>query len=276
MSERFEYPLGAEQITAFERDGVIHLPGVLDEEFVERGREACVQVPAVETVEGSTADEYFMKLRCWEKNETFKQICTASVMPGIAAQLVRSKKMNVLYDQMFSIAPGSGDRTPWHHDLPYWPVRGSQVVTLWVAFDHVTQENGALKFIRGSHLWDVRYQAFSTGEDNEDGFVPFESGVTDGVQPIPDFDVQRTEHDIVSFDLVPGDALAFHGLSVHASHPNTTANMQRRGYAMRYTGDDVRYYAGPVWNVYIVNPTLTTGDLLDSDQYPVVFESRLT
>jgi len=276
MTTRFEYPLLAEQIATFERDGVIHLPGVLDEKSVERGREACAQVPAVETVEGSMADEYFMKLRCWEKNQTFKQICTASALPGIAAQLVRSEKMNVLYDQMFSIAPSSGDRTPWHHDLPYWPVRGAQVVTVWVAFDRVVAENGALEFIRGSHLWEARYQAFSTGEESGDGFMPFESGVSDGVQPIPDFDLQRAEHDIVSFDLEPGDALAFHALSVHASRPNTTANMQRRGYAMRYTGDDVRYYAGPVWNVYIANPTLKTGDRLDSEQYPVVFDSRLS
>ena len=274
MATQFEYSLPAEQIATFERDGVIHLPGVLDDEYIERGRQACEKVPAVDTIEGSKADEYFMKLRCWENNETFRQICADSALPGIAAQLVRSKKMNVLYDQMFSIAPGSGNRTPWHHDLPYWPVRGAQVVTLWTAFDRVTKENGALEFIRGSHLWDVRYQAFSTGDDSADGFVPFESGVADGVQPIPDFDEQRAEHDIVSFDLEPGDALAFHALSVHASQPNITTNMQRRGYAVRYTGDDVRYYAGPVWNVYIVNPTLKTGDLLDSDQYPVVFDSR--
>ena len=274
MDTRFEYPLQTQQITTFERDGVIHLPGVLAEEWVERGREACARVPAVETIAGSEADEYFMKLRCWENDETFKHICTASAMPGIAAQLVRSETMNVLYDQMFSISPGSGDRTPWHHDLPYWPIRGAQVVTLWVAFDRVIKENGALEFIRGSHLWDVRYQAFSSGEGSGDDLVPFESGVADGVQPIPNFDVQRAEHEIVSFDLEPGDALAFHALTVHASHPNTTANMQRRGYAMRYTGDDVRYYAGPVWNVYIVNPTLNTGDRLDSEQYPVVFNSR--
>ena len=100
MTTRFEYPLLAEQIATFERDGVIHLPGVLGEKGVERGREACAQVPAVETVEGSMADDYFMKLRCWEKNQTFKQICTASALPGIAAQLVRSEKMNVLYDQI--------------------------------------------------------------------------------------------------------------------------------------------------------------------------------
>ena len=46
--------------------------------------------------------------------------------------------------------------------------------------------------------------------------------------------------------------------------------MQRRAYAMRFTGETVRYYDGPRWNVYIMNPALESGDPLDSEQYPVV------
>lgn len=274
MTGQFEYPLEPAQIEAFERDGAIHLPAVIDSEWVERGREACARVAMVETVEGAQAPDYFMRLRLWEKDEVFKHFCTASAVPGIAAQLVRSDKMNLLYDQMFSIEPGSGDRTPWHNDLPYWPVRGRQVVTIWLAFDRIVKLNGALEFIRGSNRWDKRFRPFSVADESGHTQEPFDSGLDDEFVPLPDFDAERDKHEFMSFDLEPGDAIAFHALTVHASYPNTSTDMPRRAYSIRVTGSEVRYYAGPVWNVYIVNRSLKTGDVLDSDQYPVVFDAR--
>ena len=273
MASRFEYPLKEAQIDAFERDGVIHLPAVIDDEWIERGREACNRAPVMPTVAGARAPDYFQKMRVWEKDPVFKHLSTHSPAPGIAAQLVRSDKMNLLYDQMFNIEPDSGDRTSWHHDLPFWPVRGTQVVSVWIAFDRIDKDNGALEFIRGSNRWDKRFQPYSASEDGST-VEPFESGRDDRHVPIPDFDVERDQHELISFDLEPGDALAFHALTVHASYPNTTRDRQRRAYSMRFTGEEVRYYDGPVWNVYIVNPTLKSGDLLDSEQYPVVFDAR--
>ena len=51
-------------------------------------------------------------------------------------------------DQVFAKAPGEGSRTGWHNDLPYWPLKGWQVLTVWVSLDPITRENGALEFIR--------------------------------------------------------------------------------------------------------------------------------
>ena len=174
---------------------------------------------------------------------------------------------------MFNIAPSSGEFTPWHHDLPFWPVSGLQVVTIWLAFDRVVEANGAMKFIRGSHRWGKRFRPYST-LDSGVTREQFEPATDDGSEPVPDFDAEPDRYEILSFDLEPGDAIAFHALTVHASSPNTTLDKQRRAYAMRFTGDEVRYDDRPVWNVYIVNPTLNTGDSLDSDQYPVVYDVR--
>ena len=234
MAGQFSYPLEQAQIEAFERDGAIHLPALIDEEWVERGREAGAGDTGVESLD--------------------------------------SDKMNLLYDQLFSIEPGSEDRTIWHHDLPYWPIRGRQVVTIWLALDRIVKENGGLEFIRGSHLWGQRFQPMSTTDGQT--YEPFDSGRDDGFVPAPDFDAERDKYEFISFDVDPGDAIAFHALTVHGSHLNATADMKRRAYSMRFTGDDVRYYAGPVWNVYIRNPSLKTGDLMDSGQYPVVFDAR--
>ena len=270
MASPYPYPLNQAHLEAFRNDGVVHLPRVIDDEWVIRGREACEHVPAVETVADRRADEYFMKLRVWENHAVFRHFCFDSAITGIAAQLTGSEKLNLLYDQMFNIAPGSGDRTAFHNDLPFWPIQGEQVVSIWLAFDKVRRENGALEFIRGSHLWNKHYQAFADTEGEGGQRELFRATSGDGHVAAPDWDAERDRYDLLHFDLEPGDALAFQPLVVHASHPNVSAGMQRRAYAMRFTGETVRYYDGPRWNVYIMNPALESGDPLDSEQYPVV------
>ena len=216
-----------------------------------------------------------MRLLLWKSDAVFRHFCNAPAITGIAAQLLRSDKLNLLYDQMFSIEPGSGDRTVWHHDLPYWPVMGRQIVTVWIAFDHVTKENAGLEFVRGSHTWDKALQPITESDDGQT-MVPFDSAGDDRFEYVltPDFVAERDAYDFLSFDLEPGDALAFHPLTVHGSGPNTTTDRQRRAYSMRFTGSEIRYYDGPVWNTYIANSSLRTGDLLDSDAYPVVYDAR--
>ena len=68
------------------------------------------------------------------------------------------EKVNLFYDQLFAMRPGSDTPTPWHNDLPYWPLTGRQAMTVWLALDRIVEENGALEFIRGSHLWDLQYE----------------------------------------------------------------------------------------------------------------------
>ena len=271
MASQFPYRLSQSQFEIFERDGVVHLPKVLDDEWIQRGRDACEHVPAVEIREGRIAAEYFMKLRVWENDEVFKHFCYDDKITGIAAQLTGSDKLNLLYDQMFNIAPGSGDRTVFHNDLPYWPIRGQQVVSIWLAFDKVSKENGGMEFFRGSHKWAKQFQPV-TADGSEGEVKPFDSN--DGYDELPDWEAERNQREMVFYDLEPGDALAFSPLVVHGSYDNVSKDMQRRAYAMRFTGSEVVYHDGPVWNIYITNPTLKSGDPLDSAQYPIVYDAR--
>lgn len=45
----------------------------------------------------------------------------------------------------------SGKETPWHQDGEYYPIRPLRVLTIWIALDDVTPENGPMRFIPGSH-----------------------------------------------------------------------------------------------------------------------------
>ena len=157
--------------------------------------------------------------------------------------------------------------TRWHNDQPYWPIDGSQTLSFWVALDPTTRETGALEFIRGSHRWERFFQPEVFGRNTLDQYER-----NPDYEPIPDFDAARDEHDIVTFDLEPGDVYAFHALTVHGAGGNLSANTRRRGYTVRYTGDDITYSARPGTNKGLRNPQFRTGDRLDGPQYPVVLD----
>ena len=266
MSE-LRYQVDEALIAAFESNGVVRLPAVLDQELVERARAASEWATAESAKRGWPAEqEYFYRFRLWEKNAVFNTLCTTSAVPEIAAQLLRTHKVNLFYDQLFAMQPGAAPIL-WHNDLPYWPLEGRQAMTVWLAFDRIVKENGALEFIRGSHLWDQRYRP-TTG--NPEKWV--EPDPDDGFVELPDFDAERDQHELLTYDLNPGDALAFHSLVVHCAYGNSRPDMKRRGYAIRLAGADVRYVARPLTN-FAANESLKTGDVLDSDQYPVVFDS---
>ncbi|MGD9741099.1 MAG: phytanoyl-CoA dioxygenase family protein [Dongiaceae bacterium] len=262
------YRVTPEQIAAYETDGAVLLPQVADPHWIERCR-AGIERALVDDA-SDAASAYFLRLRVWEKDPDLRDFCLKSPVPAIAAQLLQSDKINMLYDQVFVKEPGTDAPTPWHNDQPYWPVRGSQVVTLWVAFDPVTLENGGLEFIRGSHKLAKWYRPY-TSDDDGNVTEQFHGDDDDKYEDLPDFDAERDKHDLLSWEMKPGDAIAFHAFTVHGARGNRRRDTRRRAYAIRMTGREVRYYGGKVWNQYIMNPALKTGDPLDSAQYPVLF-----
>ena len=48
-------------------------------------------------------------------------------------------------------AGGERQKTPWHQDGAYWPIRPLATCTVWIAVDDATPENGCMRFIPGSH-----------------------------------------------------------------------------------------------------------------------------
>ena len=60
-------------------------------------------------------------------------------------------------------------------------------------------------------------------------------------EEIPDFDSQLANYEVLSWDLSPGDCIAFNFLTVHGAPGNSSKISRRRAFAARFTGDDVRY-----------------------------------
>jgi ectoine hydroxylase-related dioxygenase (phytanoyl-CoA dioxygenase family) len=95
--------------------------------------------------------------------------------------------------------------SPWHQDWPYW--QGINKVSVWIALDTATPENGCLKLMPGSH----KSLAVHDGVDEE--------GVGFGHRLSPD---AVDESLAVIAPCEPGDAILFHDMTLHSSFPNST------------------------------------------------------
>lgn len=95
--------------------------------------------------------------------------------------------------------------SPWHQDWSYW--QGSHKISVWVALDDATPENGCLKLVPGSH-----HAAMVHDGDASDG-LGFNHRLRSGAVD------ERNE---ISAPIAAGGAIFFHDLTLHASHPNTT------------------------------------------------------
>ena len=52
---------------------------------------------------------------------------------------------------LFAKPAGEGMEVPWHQDGHYWPIRPLAAITVWIAIDDSTSENGCMRYIRSSH-----------------------------------------------------------------------------------------------------------------------------
>ena len=257
------------QIDAYHQDGVVVVRNALTVEMLVELQTAIASEilypgPYYHGYSTAGSGRFHGNLRLWETNESFNKICHESCIADIAQQFLGSSKINLLYDQLFVKEAGTLTKTRWHNDLPYWPIRGSQILSVWITADRATKDTGVLEFVRGSHLWNKYFQPEVFGKNRALDAYEYNPDYV----PMPDIEKFRDKYDMVHWDLEPGDALVFNGLTVHGANGNTSLDMRRRGYALRLTGDDVVYDARLGTNKHLRSEELNDGDTLDSDQYP--------
>ena len=122
--------------------------------------------------------------------------------------------------------PRSADFVSWHQDLTYWGLDGTDQVSAWVALSPITQANGCMRFVPGSHR-----RAIETHRDTFDG----DNQLTRGQVLSVDID----ESQAVPVTLAPGELSLHHGHLFHASGPNTT-DAWRIGLTMIYLAPGMR------------------------------------
>ena len=260
-------PVDDDEIEAFQRDGVVCLRGFFDQDWIDELRDLIEQDIAnpsgmVKNINAEGASGYFF-------GDTFVCHHLAGFMRAVhdspaarlAAAVMRSDKANLIFDQILVKEPDTSTPTIWHQDITYWPVAGEQIATLWLALDEVTRATGAVEYLKGSHLWGQRFLAVSFDPDQL---------YEEDLPPIPDIEAEREKHDIVCFDLEPGDCTIHHGALLHYAPPNTSQVARRRAYIQRWAGDDVTYNPRPNLQKMLRDPGIPAGAPLDCDLFPRV------
>lgn len=201
----------------------------------------------------------------WTWHDDFRAFVFESPAAHIAQQVLGAQeRVTLFFDTLLVKEPGSEAETPWHHDQPYWPVDGTQVCTVWTPFDPVVTTTGAVEYLVGSHRWGKRFQPQSFTGDNRYGNT---------LDPLPDIEAERGEHEFVIYETKPGDCLVHHGLTLHRAPGNDSTEIRRRALATRFCGDDVTYKPEGSFQPLIREPDLAPGAPLECDLFPRVWSA---
>ncbi|MGB5328129.1 MAG: phytanoyl-CoA dioxygenase family protein [Gammaproteobacteria bacterium] len=259
------------QVEEFQHDGVVLLKGVFTEwiELLREGVDVNMNAPGPwgrEYLDKDQAGRFFGDYCNWNRIEQYRRFMCDSPAGAIAADLMQSDSVRIFHEHVLVKEPGTDKITPWHHDQPYYCVDGRQVCSMWIPLDPVSIET-CPEFIAGSHDWGRWFlpRKFS-GVDYDHADAALE--------PVPDIDNNRADYDIRSWSLEPGDAIAFHFLTIHGAPSNLSATHRRRGFAARWLGDDTVYASrsGETSPPFPgLEQRLNPGDALIADEFPLVF-----
>ncbi len=122
--------------------------------------------------------------------------------------------------QYFNKPPGIGLPTPAHQDGFYFKLEPCEAVTLWLALDPVDEENGCVRYVKGSHKCGMRPHAAT-------GTLGFSQGISD-------FPKQADTVTELALPAETGDLLAHHAMTIHRAEGNHSQDRNRRALGFIY------------------------------------------
>jgi ectoine hydroxylase-related dioxygenase (phytanoyl-CoA dioxygenase family) len=227
-----------EVVAAYARDGAVVLRGILHAREIatlQHGIDANLAAPSPRAIVASQPDDpgHFIEDFCnWQHNAGYRSTVFETPLAHAAQLLMQSTTVRLYHDHMLTKEPGTRAPTPWHQDQPYYNVEGRQNTSFWIPVDPV-RRHSTLEFLAGSHLgpW-LMPRTFMT---NEARWFPEGS-----LSELPNIEGDRSVHPIIGWALEPGDLVAFHMLTLHAS-AGVDGDRRRRVFSVRFLGDDMRH-----------------------------------
>ena len=198
----------------------------------------------------------------WQRIEEYKDFIFNSDIAKIAGQLMQSKRVNLFHEHVLIKEPGATKRTPWHQDQPYYCVDGKDNCSLWIPLDKIFKEV-CPEYVKSSHSWNKQYlptKFFGKIYEKQD----------ESLELVPDISGNRQDYDIVSWELNPGDIIAFNFSIIHGA-PGNSSPYRRRAFSVRFVGDDATFAKrkGEVSPPF-PEVKLNHGDKMDSPSFPKI------
>lgn len=213
--------LSALQQQHFVREGYLHgLPAVYSAAEV-RDLHAGLQGLLALLKPGESSKE----IREWHESSRFLyDICMHPVVLDYVEDLL-GPDFYLWGSNFFIKEPRSMSTVGWHQDAYYWPLDPHESLTVWLAFDDSTVENGAMTVVPGSHraglLKHIRVRE------------------TDSVLMLECERGQFAEDTAVPVTLKAGEVSIHDDKLVHGSPANPSAT-RRAGLTIRYSRTNVK------------------------------------
>ena len=256
-----------EQISAFQRDGAVLIPGALTGwvDIMTAGITRNLNNPSDLASENNVKKGRFFDDYCnWQHIPEFEDVIRNSPAAEIAAKLMRSKTAQIFHDHVLVKESGTPTPTPWHQDGPYYFVEGEQTISMWIPVDPVS--DASLRMIAGSHRWGKPVRPVSWA-DNSDFYAKNEDWIE-----VPDPDADPASFEVLEWPMEPGDIVLFDFRTVHGARGNPEGS-SRRALSLRWVGDDARYVerSGRTSPPY-PGHGMVTGQKLRPDWFPVIWD----
>ena len=216
----------------------------------------------------------FSDRHLWPTHGWMRDLCVDSDLPELAGRVMGSDTARLFFDHTFVRDAGTAHRTPWHQDRPYWPFRGQQIVSIWLALTPCGPDSSSLRFVKGSHAWNKTFRPIPFGD--ESASAQFLAG-NDELERMPDFDAEPTRWEYLEWEMQPGDAIVFSGDAIHGSKDNSGGRDRRAAISVRYVGDDARWDPRPGTDPIVTaeQVSIRPGDPPHDDvHFPLVWNAR--
>ena len=155
----------------------------------------------------------------------FNELVTTGRFRTLAEQLLGGPVVpkNLQY---FNKPAGVGLPTPPHQDGYYFMLDPCEAVTMWFALDKVDEENGCVRYVKGSHLRGMRPHARTQT-----------LGFSQGIVDYPSQDDSKFEVAVLAD---AGDLLVHDAMIIHRADGNVSVDRSRRALGFVYYSERAR------------------------------------
>lgn len=128
--------------------------------------------------------------------------------------------------QYFNKPSGVGQPTPPHQDGYYFMLDPCRAVTMWFALEDVDEENGCVRYVRGSHRRGMREHIRTQT-----------LGFSQGIVGYPSEEDRKCE---VAMPAQAGDLLVHDAMTIHRADGNRSNTRSRRALGFVYFSEQAR------------------------------------
>jgi len=248
-----------EQIRSYQGNGFLVIENFLDAGELAQWSQATDEAVAERLASTSAGlnnqtnpDDYYAQvftqcLKLADSHAGMRALMLDPRLGRVAATLAGVGGIRIWHDQAL-YKPPFGNPTGWHLDNPYWSFSSRDALSLWVALDDATRDNGCLYYLPGTQK-TATWQNAGIGKNQADLLKVY-----------PEW----CEIATVGCPCPAGSAVFHNGLCAHGAGANMT-NKPRRAMTCAYMPDGETFNGTRNVLPEAYFQTLTVGDPLNDD-----------